>query len=120
MLNVYGRETDGHEIRGFFERYNTTLFKPIHVPIKFGHGVPCSEDKGKEFFYCRQLCLLAVWNYESITKQNEWKYKWNQTAWQKNEWDDLEAKVKELTKGAVQFPRGIDVSKDWGSSLLKI
>ncbi|KAF5691241.1 hypothetical protein FGLOB1_14608, partial [Fusarium globosum] len=28
MLNVYGRETDGHEIRGFFERYNTTLFKP--------------------------------------------------------------------------------------------
>ncbi|CZR43865.1 uncharacterized protein FPRO_13672 [Fusarium proliferatum ET1] len=120
MLNVYGRETDGHEIRGFFERYNTTLFKPIHVPIKFGHGVPCSEDKGKEFFYCMQLCLLAVWNYESITKQNEWKYKWNQTAWQKNEWDDLEAKVKELTKGAVQFPRGIDVSKDWGSSLLKI
>ncbi|RKL11356.1 hypothetical protein BFJ70_g16400 [Fusarium oxysporum] len=120
MLNVYGPKTDGHKIREVFKSYNTILFKPMHVPPKFGHGVPCSEDRGKLFFYCRQLCLLAVLNYESITKQNEWNYRWKQRTWQKKDWDNLGAKVKELTKDAVQFPSAIDASKDWGSSLLEI
>lgn len=120
MLNVYGPEIEGHKIRDFFERHNTILYKPIHVPIKFGHGVPCSDDRGQLFFYCRQLCLLAVLNYESITKQSEWKYKWNQATWQKKDWDDLGAKVKELTKGAVQFPPVIDASENWGLRLLEI